>query len=72
MSNKSTNPNVNGKKAASAKQPAEPPIDKGNPIPPGLNPGEGFYTKFTTRKGNTFYARDYGYKAWPIGRRKKG
>lgn len=31
----------------------------------------GFYASFTTKKGNTFYARDYGHKAWPIGKRKK-
>lgn len=30
-----------------------------------------YATKFTTRKGNTFYASDYGHKAWPIGSKKK-
>ena len=31
----------------------------------------GFYTSFTSSKGNVFYAADYGCVAWPIGSRRK-
>jgi hypothetical protein len=40
------------------------------PATPGeKSPGFGAY--FTSKKGKRFYAADYGYKAWPIGKSGK-
>lgn len=35
-------------------------------------PRNGFIPRayFTTRNGRRVYAKDYGYKCWPIGRKK--
>jgi hypothetical protein len=32
---------------------------------------DGFATFFTSKKGKRFYAKDYGHKVWPIGKRGK-
>jgi hypothetical protein len=39
---------------------------------PESSNGEGSFVRFfTSRSGRVFDARDYGYKAWPIRRRKR-
>lgn len=41
-------------------------------VPPATASGQsatGFATYFTTKNGVRIYAKDYGYKCWPIGRR---
>lgn len=53
--------------------PLVPPVPPVPPAAPAGRRGGGgdgnLRASFTTRKGNTFYAKDYGYKAWPIGGR---